>query len=255
MNPINYDILNDAIESFGEIDATVHLFGSDAESMPFGMAPIFYPEFRDTSRKILYVGINPSLTDDMLSKFRLVHGDVRILQLDHLSGLQGFERDAAISRLIDFQAALKGRNDRLKGVGRIAYFSKIEGLHKEAFGGSDIGWEHFDLFSYRFTRQPFVEKAFQVKRRKKSDKVGRYFESSILRFATLVESGGFMGVVVLNAAASKYLTNKRILGLDGFSEKARGKIIFSRQLGGQNGMKPHQKADLITMMRSMFSNG
>jgi hypothetical protein len=255
MNPINYDILNDAKDSFREIHGLVSSFRTETDENDFVKAPIFYPEFRDTSRKILYVGINPSLTENMLSKFESVHGELCLLSLEYLEGLKGGELEGAISRLIDFQAALKGRNDRLQGVGRISYFSKIEDLHKEAFCGCGIGWEHFDLFSYRFTHQPFIVKTFQVKRRKNSERIGRFFESSIKRFATLVESGGFMGVVVLNAAASKFIQNKRILGLDGFSEEAQGKIIFFRQLGGRNGINPHQKADLIETMRFRFSNG
>jgi hypothetical protein len=255
MNPINYDILGDALECFDEIDSVVSSFGVESESMPKGMAPMFYPEFRDTSGKILYVGINPSLTGDMLSKFEKVLGDGRKLHLDHLKYLQGSERDEAISRLIDFQAALKGRNEGLKGVGRIDYFSKIDGLHREAFGGSDVGWEHFDLFSYRFTQQKYVEKAFQVKQRMKSEKVHRYFISSMMRFVDLVENSGFRGVVVLNAAASRYIKNKRILGLDRLSDQAMGKIILSRQVGGEFPMKPSQRVELAERMRSMFALG
>jgi hypothetical protein len=245
MNAINYEILQDASECFAELDETICSIASESKEIPTGMAPMFYPEFINNGRKILYVGINPSLTDDMLSKFKSVHGDDRTLRLSHFSGLKGAELDESISRLIDFQAALKGRNDRLDGVARIPYFSSIDELHREAFGDSDVGWEHFDLFSYRATLQKHVVRAFQVRRRNQMKKVDRYFKSSMIRFSKIVEEGGFLGIVILNAAVSRYVIDPKIIDLDRLTNHTKASVIRSRQLGGAFPMKPQERTDLI----------
>lgn len=243
MNLINEYILQDAASYFHVLDQSAANFVKEDEWIRPGTVPMFYPQFENAFNKILYVGMNPSLTPDMVSLFSSVYQDEKLLDLNYLLNLNAEDRHTGIQKLIDFQAALKGKT-ALDGVRRYPYFTAISNLHKQVFENMEIGWEHYDIISYRSTYQPHITRMFHDKSRDNSSLLNNFFLSSINRFVDLVEHYGFRGIVVCNAQVSSYLINHKVLGLHDNQFGSIGNILLAKQLTG-GGLRTSERTDLI----------
>lgn len=248
MNPINKGILEDAVRYFDELDRTAFLYKRDRDWIRPGSAPMFYPDFGDSFDKVLYVGMNPSITEKMESWFVGLHGSADMLNLEHFKSSDAGTRKESMQRLIEFQAALKGKAEVSGGAKRIIYFTALENFHASTFGEYAPPWEHFDIFNYRSTYQNHMRRTFLKSRLRSSEPVKRFFDSSIARFAELVKAERFRFVVVLNALASGYLREHKVLGLDKLKHGTTGNIILAKQLLG-GGTTKAEREELIRQMR------
>jgi hypothetical protein len=250
MNPINNGILEEAVKYFGELDKTAELYKKDGQWLRPGSSPMFYSDFGDTTEKILYVGMNPSITEKMESWFIEVHGSDSMLNLEYLKGLELSKKEETINKLIEFQAALKGKIELSGGVKRIPYFTTLDNFHKTAFSNSSPSWEHYDIFNYRSTYQPHLKRSFRKKNLISSKHLNELFVSSINRFGDIVKSKNFKCIVVLNALASSYLRENKILGLERLSNGDTGNIILAKQLT-VGGTTKNERKELLTRMRKL----
>ena len=253
MNPINEGILQDAVRYFPDIDRTAKVYRKDGQWLRPGSVPMFYPDFGKTSQKVLYVGMNPSLTKQMQDWFIGAHGSDDLLNLGHLVKLGAAKRDEAIGKLVGFQAALKGRNQVDGGAKRISYFTALENFHREVWGESGPEWEHYDIFNYRSTYQEHLRKTFQKSSLKTSEPLRGFFDSSLNRFAELDRTGGFKCVVVFNALASRYLRENNVLDLGKKKHGSTGNIILAKQLT-VGGTTKQERKELVKQMKSMFGS-
>jgi hypothetical protein len=248
MDPVNESILNDAFLYFPEIDRTADLYKREKDWLRPGSAPMFYPDFGDTSEKVLYVGMNPSITEQMESWFVGLHGSANMLDLEYFKISDSNAGKESMKRLIEFQAALKGKVELPGGARRIPYFTTLENFHVSAFGESSPDWEHFDIFNYRSTYQDHLRRTFSKSRIQSSEALKGFFVSSINRFTELVEKNNFRCIVVLNALVSRYLKENKVLGLDRLPNGTLGNIILAKQLT-VGGTTKEERRDLIVQLK------
>jgi hypothetical protein len=252
MTSLNKGILEDAVSFFGELDRMAVTFKRDKDWIRPGTAPMFYPDFGDTSEKVLYVGMNPSITEKTVSWFTGLHGSADMLNLKHYMESDMSAQKIAMNKLIEFQAALKGKAELPGGARRIPYFTTLCNFHASVYGKSSPEWEHYDIFSYRSTYQDHLRKSFLKSRLSSSDSIKGLFDSSIKRFEMLVETNRFKSVVVLNSLASSYLKEHKVLGLDRIKNGTMGNIILAKQLLG-GGTTKTERTELTSRLM-MLSN-
>jgi hypothetical protein len=205
---------------------------------------MFYPDFGDTSEKVLYVGMNPSITEQMESWFVGLYGSADMLDLEYFKVSDSNARKESMKRLIEFQAALKGKVELPGGARRIPYFTTLENFHVSAFGESSPDWEHFDIFNYRSTYQDHLRRTFVKSRIQTSEALKGFFASSINRFEELAGANRFRFIIVLNALASRYLKENKVLGLDRLNNGTTGNIILAKQLLG-GGTTKAERLELV----------
>ena len=63
-----------------------------------------------------------------------LHGSADILNLAHFNSSDAGTRTESMQRLIEFQAALKGKAEVAGGAKRIIYFTALENFHASPFG-------------------------------------------------------------------------------------------------------------------------
>ena len=253
MTHLNEGILQDAVRYFPEIDRTAEDHRKDGQWLRPGSVPMFYPDFGKTSQTVLYVGLNPSLTEKMQNWFIGAHGSDELLNLERLVKMDAAKRDEAIDKLVGFQAALKGRNWVNGGAKRISYFTTLENFHREVWGDSGLGWEHYDIFNYRSTYQEHLRKTLLKSSLRTSEPLRGFFDSSLNRFAELDQTGGFKCVVVFNALASRYLRENNVLELGKKKYGATENIILANQLT-VGGTTKQERMELVKQLKSMFGS-
>jgi hypothetical protein len=220
--------------------------GFSSIEMPMGvipyedLVPMFYPEFVETENKLLFVGINPSLTNKAHAYLR----DNKIDSFQNLIASPHEIREEIIEKLIKYQHSL------IHGPNPIPYFTMINGSSKCINPNHKL--EHYDLFSIRYTNQNLFLRLMRTKEMKP------YHSGSIERFKKVLEGHKFKAVIFLNRHGSELIHEELKLNepIDGsFKNRIYGyyrcndvKLFLFKQLTG-GGTTPTEREKFEELVR------
>lgn len=191
ISQLNNDIIKTYNEVYQSFDNYLSNYSEQRKRYHYkNLVPMFYRDFKETSDKILFVGINPSYNESMYSginkdifKFSLFKENNVDVQLN------------LIEELIKIQEGLIHGN--YKNLKQIQYFKHLESF-SQAIGFKN-SWVHFDLFPNRCTDQMIFTKAIM------QNEFNDYKQICIRRFNKIVNDSNFRAVFILNKASSIFI--------------------------------------------------
>lgn len=194
---INKDILEISKKYSCTIDKEASAYAK-SKNIQFhkDVVPMFYPQFEDVEKTILFLGLNPSLTQEIKNSLE----NEKILSFSDFLNNRNSQA-AILERLINFQEELKGKK---VGGKIIPYFKSINNFFTD-LEMAHLGWDHYDLFPFRCTSHKIPLKLL------KDYDLAEYHSASINRLKMILKNLKFKVIISLNRNVSEIL--KKELGL------------------------------------------
>ena len=143
----------------------------------------------------------------MVSCFKKIYGNDEYLTF---SNLNMDNLDHWLNALIPFQEALMGKK-AIEGVKKIPYFKAFDSIASDIDYSGETEWEHYDLFSFRYTTQKTIERVIESGAKRDDPKLMFYLNESLNRFKSIISKHKFKAIVIVNAYASRILKNELAL--------------------------------------------
>jgi len=218
----NHEIIEKLLEQY---------FVSDFEK---DIVPLFFDDYLNIKEeKILYIGLNPSLTKKNSNNLK----SQKIDSFKYLKSKTDKYKSEIIDKLINQQNSLKYGNNT------IDFFKSINDFNINL---KKYDWIHYDLFHIRLTKQQYFIKIIE------SSKLENYKTSCIDLLKKIINSPKIKAIICLNSKTSIYLSKSLDLKLileGGFRNKLYGlyeydrkKVFLFKQLTGGGTTNPEKKS-------------
>jgi hypothetical protein len=239
MNKINKDIIKCTELFQADIDREIKFLIKQNKSFAkhyMDLVPMFYPDKNSVQGNILFVGINPSMTENEWDKI------IQYNLIDYFSWTSfkySKNQLSIVKHLVEFQNRLM-YNER----DQYRYFKLINSQLLQYLELKNK-FNYYDLFSLRSTNQNIVLKA--LKSLKYFSPSNNYFDFSINRFKTQILNDNYKLIISLNSKVSEILYDE--LNLEKYKIHKLGLKLKSNIYG------VYSKNDITIVLFKQLSGG